>query len=74
MTQTNNGFIVDITGHRIQADSMLGAMKEARIFKVKAEDGFAVFREGCGSYFAARLAKQQVLTLAQELIDFAEKL
>jgi hypothetical protein len=55
-------FTVDTLGDYISADSMLGAMQEARIFKVSAENGFAILREECDGHFAAKLGKYQLLS------------
>lgn len=48
-------------------ESVLAALSDARIFSIDPEDGQFCFTEGCDSYFSAKLTRDQVLLLADEL-------
>lgn len=51
-----------------KGETVLGALDDARVFKVKAtEDGRFRFRELCDDYYRAILTREQVLLLADEL-------
>lgn len=52
--------------------TMLGLMKSCRIFSAKpTSDGNFSIIEQCDDYFEVNLTKEQLLALAQELIDLA---
>ncbi len=67
MTYTTEWF-----GENITSQTMLGLMAECQIFSVDpTPDGKFKILERCDDYFSADLTKEQVLALAQELIDLA---
>jgi hypothetical protein len=72
--KANSLYSVVILGGHLNTESMIEAMQKARIFSLDLGDGFVVFREECDGHFAAKLNKEQLLVLAQELIDLAEKI
>ncbi len=54
--------------------SAIDILKEASVCSVAVENGELVFTEGCEAYFSTSLTRQQVLDLAQELVELADAL
>lgn len=55
------------------SDSMIDLMDKCRVFAAYKKDrGNIVFQESCDEHFCVELTKEQVLALAQELIDLAD--
>ena len=51
---------------------LLHALDESRVFNVtKTDDGRFCFQESCDRWFSAKLTKEQVLALAEELRTLA---
>lgn len=55
-----------------KCNTMISLMNELQIFQATSnQDGTFNFTEACDYYYFANLTKEQVLALAQELIDLA---
>ena len=50
---------------------MLASLEEARVFSVFATGGGYLFIDACDVYFEKKLTREQVLQMAQELIQMA---
>lgn len=53
--------------------SMIGFLEANAVFNIyKHKEGYLI-TEGCDHYFRVHLTKEELIKLAQELIDFANK-
>lgn len=58
----------------IESDSILGALADNRIFRIKkTQKGLFNIREQCDEYFQGNLTKEQLIELGKEIIKLAEK-
>ena len=56
-----------------EAETMLGLMKEFRVFEIeKQSDGTFYAEEACDNCFSVTISKDELLTLAEELKALAE--
>jgi hypothetical protein len=59
-------------GEEIEGETLLDALKHARVFEVyKNDDGRFIFVDGCDNWYSVYLNRDQVLSLAKELFLLA---
>ena len=62
----------DAYGDDEEAETMLEVMQESKVFEIeKRDDDYFIIWEGCDHFFSQDLTKDELLALAQELIDLA---
>ena len=65
--------LINIHGNELEYVTILEYLEDMRIFSVgKSGDGF-LFVEGCDSWFAVTLTKEQMIMLAKEILGLALK-
>lgn len=64
---------VDGSSYEGEGDTMIEALKYARIFSIKKQDnGKFKIKEKCDDYFYAYLTKEQLKDLAKELLELSK--